>query len=146
MTTFAQHTGLVSCQLVGGKMQFKLAQCSAKVVHSHADQLVSIYFRGLVDLQAIEVLRQATALAVNRTASQVLYLDRSVTLLSQSPTFSEACMAHGQRPAAIVLAESDLSVWANYAHWAGEQRLKRAVFSPQQKRWAAEWALDHHQS
>lgn len=144
MTTFAQHTGLVSCQLVGGQVQFKLAQCSAKVVHSHDDQLVSIYFRGLVDLQAIEVLRQVTARVVNRTASQVLYLDRSVTLLSQSPTFSDACMAHGQQPASIVLAESDLSVWANYPAWAGRKRVRRAVFSPQQKQWAAEWALDHH--
>jgi hypothetical protein len=71
MTTFVQHTGLVSCQLVGGKVQFKLGQCSAQVVHSHDDQLVSIYFRGLVDLKAIEVLRQATALAVNSQPSAV---------------------------------------------------------------------------
>ena len=128
----------MSCQLVRAHLLFKLEPCSARVVYSHSNKLVSIYFRGLVDLNAIEVLRQATALAVNQAVSQGLYLDRAVTLLTEPPTISDACMAHGQMPCSIVLAESDMSVCESYADWAGQQRLKRAVFSLQQRHWAQE--------
>ena len=82
-------------------------------------------------------------MAINQKASQVMYLDRAVTLLTEPPTFSEACMAHGQRSTAIVLAETDMSAWERYPDWAAQQELKRAVFSPEQQHWAQEWALDH---
>ncbi len=143
MTTSAQHTGLVACKLTDGHWHFRLARCSARVVHSHENQLASIHFRGLVDLDAIETLRQATAVAINQSANQVLYLDQCVTVLTQPPIFSDACMSHGQNPASIVVAESDLWNWANYVKWASEKRVKRAVFLRQQQQWAAEWALDH---